>query len=352
VSHPLDSGGYSLNHSPVLNMNNPNPWAIHHISLDRAAALDVSNPKRLWWLKSHVALQMSDRQKMLQARSIKENKAAGDVLMCVKESIYAMMFFFIGGEGERAFAFALNNPDDGGVYAIVFVDKLRLDQAAYTVVLDAVVVPFSTELIPKIEQGLTALIGSKGPRLRHIITHGDEVISWKRLIPSFVERCRTWPHGPNCEYIHHGAIPLSEKIYGMPICSCGRNVNIPAGLRKLEACKRLLLYGTRIAISPMFSVSYVESVAGEVKSLFNGSRGHKDNSPPSESSLDVNTGTTHHSGEASSKRCLGCGGIGKPKLLNCSRYKKAQYCSLECQCSDWKKHKASCFTATSAAAGQ
>jgi hypothetical protein len=350
VSHPLDSGGYSLNHSPVLNLNNPSPWAMHHISLEKAVALDISNPKRLRWLNSHVALQMSDRQKMLQARSIKENNVAGDVLMCVKESIYAMMMFFIGEEGERTFAFGLNNPDDGGVYAIILVDKLRLDQAAYTVVLDAVVVPLSTELMPQIEQGITTLVGSNGQRLRHIVTHSDEVTAWKRLMPSFVERCRTWSHGSNCEYVHHGAIPLSEKIDEVPICSCGRNVNIPAGLGKLEACKRLLPYSTRVAISPMFSVSYVESVAGEAKSLFNESRRHGNEA--SFSSLGDRTVTTHYSGEMLLGRCLGCGGIGKPRLLNCSRCKKAQYCSSECQRKDWKKHKPSCATAGGIAAGQ
>ncbi|KAF8595883.1 hypothetical protein BDV93DRAFT_394756, partial [Ceratobasidium sp. AG-I] len=93
-----------------------------------------------------------------------------------------------------------------------------------------------------------------------------------------------------------------------PICTCGEGLGFSSSEWNVRSWKGLLRFATRAAISPLFSVSYIETVAGAVKSL----------------------------------PCWSCGGPGKPTLSACSKCKKARYCSTECQHRDWKTHKASC----------
>ena len=45
--------------------------------------------------------------------------------------------------------------------------------------------------------------------LCNVELYGDEVAAWKQLLPALAERCRTWKHGPNCEFLAKKTIPLS-----------------------------------------------------------------------------------------------------------------------------------------------
>lgn len=330
ISKPLSAGGYSVSAFPVLAGQDPSPWNIHHVHLDRLPILHVSNPARLEWLNPHVSLQMSDRQKAMREAAHSTKIAAQDNLMNVKDTIHALLVQYAGLQGQHSQIFGLKDPDEECTYALIFVDKLRLDEAAFTVVADVAVLPLSNDLMPSLDRGLRTLTSSSA-EIARIATRGSEVAAWKRLLPACVERCRTWPHRANCEYIAQGKIPLSIVIDEMPICSCGRGVDLPPDLHKMAAIRLLLPFATRAAISPIFSVSYIERVAGAALDMMN----------PTATRPSPNASAPRNAAQVGAV-CLSCGQPGKPRLLSCSKCKTAKYCSASCQRNDWKDHKATC----------
>jgi hypothetical protein len=277
--------------------------------------LDVDKPGPVDWLNSHIAFQMSDRERLARERGDPD-----DVLMNVKESIHSIITIFAGLQpAERTATFGLADPDTVGNHTLIFVHGLRLDEAAFTVIADVAVLPLHQDLMPKISNQLRAFVGG----LRSVVTRGKEASAWRQILPAFVERARTWTHKENCEYTATGRIPPSEELDGIALCSCGQGVDLPPEMWKVSKWKGLLPFATRAVISPLFAVSYVEQVGGAAAKIFGGAKKKATAAP----------------GEA----CQACGGQGKPKLLVCGKCKSAWYCSTECQVRDWRAgHKGQC----------
>ena len=200
------------------------------------------------------------------------------------------------------------------VDTIIFVTALRLDLASHGFVVDAQVLTLSERMAHKVVDTLTAT----HKEARFIAFHGEEAMAWKRLLPVFAERCRSWKHGPTCEYLAGKKIPLSLEYDGDPLCSCGKGKDVTPEFRKEKAWKSAIPYVTRIAISPLYGVPYVEKVGRFAA----GPAAAKPSEPE--------------------KRCQKCGGPGKPNLLVCGGCKGASYCSTDCQKADWKTHKGTC----------
>lgn len=197
---------------------------------------------------------------------------------------------------------------------VIFVTALRLDLASHGFVIDAQVLTLSERMVDKVLDTLTAI----HREVRFIEFHGEEAVAWKQLLPALAERCRTWNHGLNCEYLAGKKIPLSLEYDEDPLCSCGKGKDVSAEFRKEKAWKSAIPYVTRIAIGPLYGVPYTENVGRSVTGL--------GAAKPSEPE----------------KRCQKCGGPGKSKLLVCGGCKRASYCSADCQKADWKTHKGSC----------
>ena len=200
------------------------------------------------------------------------------------------------------------------VDTVIFVTALRLDLASHGFVLDAQVLTLSEHMVHKVRD----TVGAIQWEARLIEFHGEEAVAWKRLLPAFAERCRAWKHGQNCEYLARKTIPLSLEYDEDPLCSCGKGKDVTPEFRKEKAWKSAIPYVTRIAISPLYSVPYVENVGRFVAGLVTA----KPREPE--------------------KQCQKCGGLGKPKLLICSGCKGVSYCSANCQKADWKTHKGTC----------
>ena len=208
--------------------------------------------------------------------------------------------------------FALHT--NGTADTIIFVTALRLDLASHGFVIDAQVLTLSESVGDKVSDTLNA-VHQEG---RPIEFHGEEVVAWKRLLPAFVERCRTWEHGRNCEYLARKEVPLSLENGGDPLCSCGKGRDVTPEFRQEKAWKSAIPYLTRVAISPLYGVPYAENVGNFVAQL----------------AAKMTSGQEN--------KCQKCGGPGKPKLLVCGRCKDASYCSADCQKLDWKTHKGTC----------
>lgn len=293
--------------------------------------LDLKYPKRLDWLQLHSALQLSDRERALQDGNSNARTAPENIFLNLKESIYGLVTHTFGLQGERFRALGLWELSKNDIYAILLIGGLRLDLASSTVVLDTAVVPLSSDKIPTLISGIQKL--REAMPVLQVKTAGNEVIAWKKLLPACVERCRTWMHKPNCEYKSHDNIPISVELHQNPICTCGEGLGFSSAEWNVPAWKGLLPFATRAAISPLFSVSYIERVAGPSRQ------------PPSHATTSATQSRSSSVFVKKPNACWSCGGPGKPSLLTCSKCKKAQYCSGTCQHTDWKLHKASCKAA-------
>jgi hypothetical protein len=243
-----------------------------------------------------------------------------DVRVNFKDSLFSLFMHFSGLQGDKSRVFGINNPTEGGVHILIFASCLRLDLANHTVVLDSAVLPLTNRLMPKIDRFLAALSSSRmGLPLCNIKVDNDELSLWKEVLPAMVERCRRWEHRSSCEYVVKGQIPLSVEEGKRVLCSCGEGL-LPAkfvtGVPEWEVASK---YAVRAAISPSFSVPFVEKTFDF-------------DSIKSRVQLEI-------------KRCHNCR---KEKcndgtnLLTCSRCQVVKYCSAQCQRDDWREHKKVC----------
>ena len=249
---------------------------------------------------------MTDRERALRERDIRT-----DTLTNVKTTIHAILVDATGVQQRQSRVFGL--AVKGNTDTVIFVPTLRLDLASHTLVADAYVLPLNRDRLRKVEKTLTATLGE----LIYVDLWGDEVEAWKRLLPALAERCRTWNHGPNCEFLAKKSIPLSLEHENDPLCSCGKGKDISPAFVKEKKWESARPFVTRIAIGPIFGVPYVEGVGGFTDTVVGESKERHD-------------------------MCARCGGPGKPKLLVCGGCKSTSYCSAACQKGDWKKHKPTC----------
>ncbi|CAE6452550.1 unnamed protein product [Rhizoctonia solani] len=320
VSTPNDYSGYFLNPAPIINPGAYTTWNVHNVHLGCLPGLDVTNPSKVDWLNALTALQLSERERAIRNGDEVQKHAAMNALINMKDSIHAITMHFSGIQGHRTRSIGLCEKNMGGVYIILLVGGLKLDPASSTIVLDTAVVPLSNERMPELMKGIQKLQNTG--KLLQVNTVGHEVEAWKKLVPAFVERCRTWSHFPKCEYKLQGRVPLTTVYDENPICTCGQGIGLSSAEWKVPEWKELLPFATRAAICPIFSVSYIERVARNWSE-------HSQAAPTTSKSLDI---------------CWACGGPGKPTLSACSRCKKARYCSVSCQRQDWKGHKGDCKT--------
>jgi hypothetical protein len=291
-----------LNPFPVVGTHNIlTPWSIHRLNLSRLPIL-YNNAKNMGtWLNTHVSSMMSARERSLR------KKHENDALMLVKDTLHTIFVRSSGVQGgppQRLFGLmdkATKNCD-----TIFFISDLRFDLHSHTIVCDGYVLPLTNNIMPKIEASFARLL-RKG-NMVNVTAYEGEMQAWKLLLPALTERCRSsWQHGVNCEYESHGKIPLAEEMEIDPLCSCGRGKDVE-GMSKVDLWSKFAPYVTRVALSPLFAVSYLETVLRD----------------------------------PGSRRCYVCRGKGQPKLMTCTVCKKVRYCSKACQKRDWKAHKMRC----------
>jgi len=248
---------------------------------------------------------MTDRERALRARDIRT-----DTLANIKTTIHEILINAAGIRQHKLQVFGLHV--GGNVSTVIFVPTLRFDLASHTLVADAYVLHVNLD-----NPGKVAVFGD----LLCVELWGEEIAAWNRLLPALAERCRTWKHGPNCEFLAKTSIPLSLKHKIDPLCSCGKGKDISEAFKKEKEWESATPFVTRIAISPIFGLPYVESIGGFTDKMA------QEVDKQFEERRDI---------------CARCGGPGKPRLLVCGACKSASYCSVGCQKEDWKKHKPTC----------
>ncbi|KAI0381466.1 hypothetical protein F5Y04DRAFT_82368 [Hypomontagnella monticulosa] len=296
----------------------PIPLNSQHVNLDSLPILDVdqAHKKSYSWLNILTSHQFSVRE-----RRLRDSTETPSLRMNFKESLFTMFMLASGLQGGTTGLFALQHPEDGN-QILIFIRAIRLHGAEGSVVADAAVVPITRQLIDT-KQLETFLYILRELQICAITVNDEELALWKSVLPAFAERCRTWSHGPDCEYKIPGAtIPLSTEM-GVPfMCSCG-NGKLPEGFMSLPDWDTAAAqHAVRVAISPTFSVPFVEDVVDT-------------------DLLKVQGGIE----KLHIDKCRNCNatqGKNGAALMKCARCREVLYCSPECQRKDWKKHRMEC----------
>lgn len=298
--HVQNEGSIAKRFYTVLDGGIPILRNVHRVNLDRCPPLKSPvTPGASKCLGPHVSFMFSHRE-----RAARESKhpTAKDAFVNLKESLHIILLSAAGTQGPVRSVFALQNASTRDSLAVIFVADLRLDIGSHTVVADAWVAPGTNKLTNLEAFGAVA-----------IKINTDEAEAWRYLLPLLIERCRTWSHRSSCKYLTHGSFPLSPDAGTDPerssFCTCGVGVGTKAIPGQF---KWLAPYATRIAISPLFAISYLEKV-----------------------------GITWDTPTSGQEQCKACGEQGG-SLSNCGKCKKVKYCSKECQVKDWKVHKKNC----------
>ena len=290
-----------------------------HVNLDRLAALDVEKKDDMRWLATLVSLHFSKRETK-KREEIEKSGISKDPRVNFKESVFTMFMLASGLQGGETGLFAISHPGRGGIHMLVVVSAIRLDGDTASAVLDAAILPLTTDLVTsgKIEEFLLML---RSLECATITVNDAELALWKKVLPSMVERCRTWSHRGDCEYRKKGAtVPLSLEDGKQLLCSCG-NGQLPDNFVGLPEWDSAAPNAVRAAISPTFAVPFVEEIV--------------DTSILGDSGLPTATGD----------RCRKCGkrsAADGGALKRCQRCREVKYCSVECQKKDWKTHRMEC----------
>lgn len=324
-------------------------WHMPYVNLDALPQVDFNASPSPDWMNTHTSLMFSaqertERDAALEGASSTQSSSRSRVDF--KDGLLSL-FGHVAGVGrpgiDKAHAFGLHREDAGGVRVLIFVSKPLLDLSNRTVILDAAVIVLSPAFVddPIFQRVITSLQTSG--KLCIINTTESELQTWEAILPVFAERCRTWEHKERtCEYLKSGQMPCSNgsKDVTAPLCSCGIG-SVPKEFVPQVKIPQLDLllrkYAVRIAISPVFSVSYIEP-------------GFSFATPPASKSMGTSKPVTQQNATAKIDVCAACGkkqaaavsGVAKP-LSQCARCRSVSYCSQECQRKDWKaRHKSVC----------
>ncbi|TFK74174.1 hypothetical protein BDN72DRAFT_813427 [Pluteus cervinus] len=321
------SGGYSLNQAPVLSTpTGPLSWNIHYLNLDKSPSLDLSKSDRCdGALNTHIGLMLSDRERVNL-----DKPETHDVIGDVKSTMQAMFNSITNREGSNNVRVFELGEDNANIHTMIFILDIRLDLSSHTIVAEAFTL--SQEQMREACGPVTLALP-----MAFILTSKEEAVVWKGLLPAFAERCRSWEHKPTCDYIKSsGKIPLGIEAKQDPLCQCGRGIGIEA-FAKVKGWSPFAPFVTRIALSPLFAVSYLEKIAGMLKPGTSKLNDMLSNDKPTR-----NTNLARDICGKCRKTAAELSKAGKPKMMICGLCKTVSYCSKECQKADWKAHKPKC----------
>ncbi|KAJ3538756.1 hypothetical protein NMY22_g5026 [Coprinellus aureogranulatus] len=306
---------------PIVRTRNGALWQsrMHYLLLNVLPALRsrINAKTKSQWLRPHLGISLNEEKELEEASGRPKSG-----LSELKDSLSHILIRFLEDAESKPTIFKLTLPSSVGTYALLFVSSMRIDLTGHTIVADACILTltYATMDNPSLSRALSGLVGQVIFSI-DVMTPEEEVKWWKLYLPSSVERCRTWSHGKNCEYVSDG-VPRSLEMGTDPICSCGQGKDL-GGFADVKQWAAFKPFVTRVALGMPFPMSLLGGTASKLGAFMD-----KTGSPSDETQgRDV---------------CMACGQGGKPKLLVCSACKSARYCSSACQKGHWKKHKSGC----------
>lgn len=220
---------------------------------------------------------------------------------------------------------------------IVLTTGVRLDLSSHTVVAEAFVVPRY--------DGFLSPLDDLDVRRCPIKFTAEQLTVWEYLLPFTAERCRDWAHKDDCLYKQTRTTLSTLPPGKSPICECG-NGHVTDAFRQQPGWASWAKHATRIVLSPLFSVSYLDPTLSIERIL------SEDIIRIFEESHGVSAamwGTLRFKGgrigkDYSQTLCSGCTcWIPRVKRKTCSKCKQVIYCSEICQKNHWQEHKPICM---------
>lgn len=222
-------------------------WNLHRVDIDSLPVIDLDDSSKVEWLGSHSMYMMSQRERSVHEGSVPEDAAVDiDGITDIKNSLHAILTTVAGVYGTQRSVFALKERESDNLKAIIFIAGLRLDSPGHTVVADGFVLPMDQEYLKAIAQTVSKL----APTMAGIKTTPQEVDQWQSLLSALAERCRKWKHDEGCS---------GSLIDQVLACGCGRGKDVET-FKEREEWAELAPYVTRIALSPLFAVSYIDTI--------------------------------------------------------------------------------------------
>ncbi len=295
-------------------------WNAPYVNLSRLPSLTPSGD--LEWIQTHLGICLTRNERALQYSTPVKRWGPS---MSFKKTLANIFLSYIATKNK---IYALHDPSFQNAHAIIFLSSLRLDLSSAAVIGDAAVV------FPDITTAPLLLRCLGGSSTMMATVYGQEIRMWNHALPVFAERCRQWQHLPTCEYIQRQQVPLSAEYEKNPLCSCGKGKNLGPFLENSQ-WKPLAPHAIRIALTPIFPVTYLEDVTEQVtRGVLREAMNWLPTGifPPRTASFI----------QENANGCERCDGPGKPKLLNCGGCQSVKYCSKDCQMADWKRHKRTC----------
>lgn len=281
-------------------------------TLDHMRSTDIE------WLTPHTSIMWSGRERKIRDEHMGKSFTP-NARLNLKESLFSIIMQYTGLQGRSAKIFGLNNANNGGNQILIIPIAMKLDTGQLTVVFECAVVPLTVKVVRQLHSCFQAWMNTGIP-LCNVQVDDSELEVWKYLLPAYAERCRDWPHKAKCEYRSSGKIPVTTAWGESPICSCGLGKIDSSLLRGIPRADLIAKYAVRAAISPCYSVPFVELPFDPAVHKEQGAR------------LDPN----------------GCAFCAKANakdggpLKKCSGCKIVGYCSRDCQRGHWKAHKVTC----------
>lgn len=107
------------------------------------------------WLSIHLGMSPSDRDKNAEKYGTPHHPRA--IFLHLKQTINSIFLKFVELD-EKARVIGLHNLQEGvGIYALIFINDIRFDLSAQTVVVDACAVPLCKAIITRIADCLQAI---------------------------------------------------------------------------------------------------------------------------------------------------------------------------------------------------
>jgi MYND finger len=269
-------------------------WNLPYVNFERLPKLEHSTTN-IGWMTNHLLSMYSDRERPERTTKI-------DFSTNIENVIHALLW------SENIAVRLL--PASGGPI-LILKTGVYLDLTSHSIVCDAYVVE---DIWTTSDSYAEITLGEK------------EINFWRSALPAMAERCRTWEHTVSCKY---------DDKKGSTMCGCGKGKFAEDFAHRTE-WKEFQPHVTRVAISPLFALPYLEPTRGI----------YKHTKSKNFSTLISPKGpiTDEFDVRAEKTKCAKCGKKGGKK---CAKCQQVFYCSRECQSEDWKLHKAFCKLAVS-----
>lgn len=306
-------------------------WDLPYINFSKLPKMDrVEYPNaKDSWLPPHLAGIYSDQE----LRTPESDYL--DHVLGFKESLHTVMEIIAASDIYNPGIFVIQPRGDGinvNNNLLFIITGLYFDSSSGSIIAEANVLQALSRVFddPRFLPFLHHLPSGKVT----VIKVQDEVYRlWRRALPAMAEICRDYPHLSTCEYKSSSDLGDLDP----PLCECGVGKVGEDIATTWEHAKELV---TRVAISPMFAVPYLESAKGGAfaKRLRKGSQ-QKARKQAGQAGTTETPETRETTAVLPNVKCQECGKDGQKKCGSCGN---VYYCSRDCQRRDWKAHKANC----------